>query len=229
MSLELFNIGQGYAVFTESDYETRRHAHYAIEIVYAATGVFSISTRHGEYHQLENVIIPSNLPHRFSCLNATCQLVFLDPLSAAGRYFVRLYQLDTLRDVLVNVPGLIPLYREEKQVLPDMNNTPGMDSRILHCMEMIDARLTGDNIPLAELSAAVCLSEGRLSHLFKGETGISVHQYMLWKKMLLAVRLSREGHSLTACAHYVGFTDSSHFNRVFYRMFGIKPFFALKS
>jgi AraC-like DNA-binding protein len=46
--------------------------------------------------------------------------------------------------------------------------------------------------------------------------------------MLVAAK-SREGLSITECAHFAGFADSSHFNKVFNKMFGIKPFFVLKS
>jgi len=67
-----------------------------------------------------------------------------------------------------------------------------------------------------------------LPGLFKKQLGISVHQCLLWKKIVLAALKSREGYSLTECAHYVGFSDSSHFNKVFYKMFGITPFFVFK-
>jgi AraC-like DNA-binding protein len=59
--------------------------------------------------------------------------------------------------------------------------------------------------------------------------GISVHQCILWKKILLAVQRTREGYSLTEAAHDAGFSDSSHFNKVFNKMFGVNPFFVLKS
>jgi AraC-like DNA-binding protein len=85
-----------------------------------------------------------------------------------------------------------------------------------------------EKLTVSKLSSASFLSESRLAHLFKKQLGISVHQCILWKKILLAVLKSREGYSLTECAHYVGFSDSSHFNKVFYKMFGVNPFFVLK-
>ena len=100
--------------------------------------------------------------------------------------------------------------------------------RISKCIEIISSRATDFKLTVSQLSRASFLSESRLAHLFKKQLGVSVHQCILWKKILLAVLKSREGYSLTECAHYVGFSDSSHFNKVFYKMFGVTPFFVLK-
>lgn len=228
MSIALLDIDKGYALFSKSDYETRKHAHYVIEIIYSTTGTFSVETHHGRYTHLSNAIIPSNLQHRFSSLKATCQLVFLDPLSLPGRYIRQHYQLHLQKDVLCNVPGLERFYNEGVFTVPQVPLEP-LDERIQTCLQTIDAQVASHKITLPQLSETSFLSEGRLSHLFKKQLGISVHQYVLWKRMQLAIMKSREGCSLTACAHHVGFTDSSHFIRVFNKMFGIRPFFALKS
>ncbi|NIG53417.1 AraC family transcriptional regulator [Chitinophaga sp. Cy-1792] len=231
MSIELFNIDQGYAVFSKSDYETRIHSHYAIEVVCCMEGTFSVTTDKGSYTNLTNVIIPSNLRHSFSCLKASCSLLFLDPLSDMGRYFARqLIQAGT-DDIATNVPFPEAFHENGKfnfSALPRERIGNNVDDRIIVCIEMIDRMLTKENITLSALSRAVFLSEGRLSHLFKKETGIAVQQYIRWRKILYAAQQSQLGYSLTECAYHVGFADSSHFNKAFYKMFGIKPFFVLK-
>jgi AraC-like DNA-binding protein len=235
MSIASFNIDKGYAVFSKRDYETRKHAHYAIEIICCTEGSFSVTTNHGNYTNLKNVIIPPNLVHSFSCLNATCNLLFLDPLSDIGRYFGQLYKLSSQKNILMNIPALNLWHKDGDfdiaRILDnrEVSMTEELDVRILHCIQTIDSLIDSHKVTLAKLSEVAFLSEGRLSHLFKKQLGISVHQYILWKKIVSAVLKSREGYSLTTCAHHVGFADSSHFNRVFYRMFGIKPFFVLKS
>ncbi len=233
MPVELFNIDKGYSVFTESNYETAKHAHYAIEIVCCTGGTFNVTTHLSEYANLKSVIIPSNLPHSFSCMNAACNLLFLDPLSDIGMYFLQQYDLASQKDIIVNPPGLNPFHTEGKFNIPLMldsaktNNTGNIDSRISTCIETINSR-TDHKLTVSQLSKVSFLSESRLAHLFKKQLGISVHQCILWKKILLAVLKSREGYSLTECAHYVGFADSSHFNKVFNKMFGVNPFFVLK-
>lgn len=235
MAIEFFDFENVYAVFSKSNYATKRHAHYALEIVCCKEGAFGVTTDHKKYETLQNVIIPPNLPHSFSCIDATCDLLFLDPLSAMGSHFMQRYHLAHRKDVLFNIPESELYYEEGKfdifQLLKHVNQKPfeNLDSRIMNCVRAIESLFSEQNVTLSELSNLSFLSEGRLSHLFKEQLGISVRQYILWKRIILAVSKSREGASLTACAHAVGFVDSSHFSKAFVKMFGIKPFFVLKS
>jgi AraC-like DNA-binding protein len=235
VSIELFNIDKGYAVFSKRDYETSEHAHYAIEMVYCTEGTFSITTGISRHINITSAIVPSNLPHTFSSINAKCNILFLDPLFDIGRYFIHQYHLASQQDIIVDPPALNQFHKKGKFDIPlllEMAETGGagdLDFRIVNCIQAIDSHITDHKITLSQLSKASFLSESRLSHLFRKQLGISVHQCILWKKMFLAVLKSREGYSLTACAHYAGFADSSHFNKAFYKMFGITPFFVLKS
>ncbi len=234
MPVELFDIDKGYAVFTKGSYETMRHSHYAIEIVFATEGLFSITTSHSEYANIESVIIPSNLPHSFNCINATCNLLFLDPLSEIGMYFLQQYDLVSQKNIIVDPTQLNQFHKNGEFDISRMlhnaktNTTRPLDFRISKCIQIISSPVTDLKLSVSQLSKVLFLSESRLAHLFKKQLGISVHQCILWKKILLAVLKSREGFSLTECAHYVGFSDSSHFNKVFYKMFGVTPFFVLK-
>ena len=233
MPIELFNIDKGYSVFSHGHYETEKHTHYAIEVVCCTEGSFDITTHLSEYTNIQSVIIPSNIPHRFSCLHATCNLLFLDPLSDPGLYFLQKYHLASQKSIIINPPGLNPFHKNGQFNLPlildnaKTNHAPDIDPRISTCIETINGH-SDHKLTVSQLSKASFLSESRLAHVFKKQLGISIHQCILWKKILLAVLKSREGYSLTECAHYVGFSDSSHFNKVFYKMFGVNPFFVLK-
>ena len=235
MSLELFNFNDGYSVYSNSNYKTAKHSHYAIEIVFSTTGLFSITTNLSKYAGLKSVIIPSNIPHRFSCINATCNLLFVDPLSDIGIYFIQQYDLTSRKDIIVNPSDLTRFHQKDKFDISlilkcaKSNHIQSLDYRILNCVRAINSHVTDEKISLSQLSKASFLSESRLAHLFKEQLGISVHQCILWKKIFLAALKSREGYSLTECAHYLGFSDSSHFNKVFYKMFGVNPFFVLKN
>jgi AraC-like DNA-binding protein len=234
VSLEL-NIEKGYAIFSQSDYKTARHAHYAIEIVVCTKGGFSIGTDHLEHSDITSVIIPPNVPHSFSCIGATCNLLFVDPLSAIGRYLIKRYRLTSLNDILIT-PDDLGLIHEKYQFnvqhlvqQSQVNIAEDVDPRILNCINAMDASVADQHLTVTKLAKASFLSESRLAHLFKEQLGISVRQCILWKKIMLVAAKSREGLSITECAHFAGFADSSHFNKVFNKMFGIKPFFVLKS
>ncbi len=232
--VELFNIDKGYSVFSKGNYKTAKHSHYPVEIVFCTAGSFSITTSFAEYANINSAIIPSNHTHSFSCINAACNLLFLDPLSDIGAYFLQQYNLASQKDIIINPPTLNQFHNKGEFNIALMldkakvNGTGNFDFRISKCIETINLLGAEQNLTIAQLSKASFLSESRLAHLFKKQLGISVHQCILWKKILLAVLKSREGYSLTQCAHYVGFSDSSHFHKVFYKMFGVNPFFVLK-
>ncbi len=234
MSIELFNIEKGYAVFSKGNYETAKHSHYAIEIVFCTAGSFNITTNLSENTNIKSVIIPSNLVHSFSCVNAACNLLFLDPLTDIGTYFLQQYDLPSQKNIIINPSALNQFHKKREFDISLMlnkakaNSSKYVDFRIAKCIETMNTFITDEKLTISQLSEASFLSESRLAHLFKKQLGISVHQCILWKKILLAVSKSREGYSLTECAHYVGFSDSSHFNKVFYKMFGVNPFFVLK-
>lgn len=234
MSVELFNFYDGYSVYSNSNYKTAKHSHYAIEIVFSTAGSFSIKTNTSKYTDLKSVIIPSNLPHSFSCIKAKCNLLFIDPLSDIGIYFIQNYDLTSRKDIIVNPTNLARFHQKDKfdisLILKCAKSDHGkaLDYRIMNCVQAINSHVTDEKITLSELAKVSFLSESRLAHLFKEQLGISVHQCILWKKIFLAALKSREGYSLTECAHYLGFSDSAHFNKVFYKMFGVNPFFVLR-
>jgi AraC-like DNA-binding protein len=98
----------------------------------------------------------------------------------------------------------------------------GLDSRVASvCRHM---RACEGNYPTAaEMAQHVDLSEPRLQHLFKDETGVSMGVFRTVLRMRRAAAIIAEGASLTDAAHGAGFSDSAHFSRRFRKMFGVKP------
>lgn len=86
-------------------------------------------------------------------------------------------------------------------------------------------RRLGDDpdVPVEVLAAAVGLSYDRLSHLFSDNLGLSIRTYSLSLRIHAASRMNRSGRTLTEIAHQAGFTDSSHFSRVYQRAYGGSP------
>jgi AraC-like DNA-binding protein len=229
MQVHSIDIVNGVATFSQSDYRLKRHAHFPIEVVFSLSGQLTIETDRTPYHNIQSALIDSHVPHTFSCLNGQCQLYFIDPTSAAGRHLRQHYLDEGKKQVLID--GLDAAHFPETHIHPfltDRSGLTGMDSRIARCVEWINANYCGDRIHLAKLSEIVFLSESRLAHLFRQQVGISIRQYILWKKVELAVARALEGCSLTDCAYTAGFADSSHFIKTFQKMFGIYPSFALK-
>lgn len=222
------DLENGVAAFSQKDYELKRHSHFPFEIVFPLSGHVDIGTRDRLYQDIGSAAVNSNVPHTYKCYKGECQLFFIDPVSVTGRqirniFFNQDQELVSLNDM--SSGEFIHTYLLNKN---SANNTFFFDRRIEECILWINENFASENMNISEIASKIFLSESRLSHLFKLETGISIRQYILWKKIELAVTLALDGESLTQCSYATGFADSSHFIRTFQKMFGIYPSFAIK-
>ena len=86
----------------------------------------------------------------------------------------------------------------------------------------LDAHLA-EPISLDELSQTVFLSKYYLERVFHRETGVSIYQMLLQKRMIHARNLMQEGVPLTSVAQRCGFSEYSGFYRAFRNEYGIPP------
>jgi AraC family transcriptional regulator len=97
------------------------------------------------------------------------------------------------------------------------------DRRILAVQALIAERYT-EQMTLAELGSAVGLSPFWLAHLFRAETGGSLHRHRLGLRLrAAATRLADGERELTNLALDLGFADHAHFTGSFRRFFGVPP------
>lgn len=233
ITIDDLRLGKGYHRFLKGNYCTKSHRHYAIEVAIAKHGQFSIEFPEGIVSGLKAAIIPSNRSHAFRCLDADCEIWFIDPLSFLGQRLSRQYITTGKQLMLLNSRSVSAFY----QTIDDYENSTSssllspsisIDDRIVNCIDKIDKELDFNALRISQLQESACLSESRLSHLFVKELGISIRQYVLWRRIFRAADQALQGSSLTRAAHTAGFVDSSHFSRVFSQMFGVNPRFALK-
>lgn len=92
----------------------------------------------------------------------------------------------------------------------------------LGCIELINAEIC-TKISIPELSRRLNVSVSTLTQSFKRDMNISVYQYILRKKLILARQRIHEGESATAAAMSCGFNDYSSFYKQYKKMFGTSP------
>ncbi|QPC84311.1 AraC family transcriptional regulator [Phototrophicus methaneseepsis] len=80
-----------------------------------------------------------------------------------------------------------------------------------------------DNITLEDLSSQAGLSPYHLARVFRAETGMAPHQYLINLRVNRARVLLESGLPIVDAATMTGFTDQSHLSRYFKRILGITP------
>jgi AraC-like DNA-binding protein len=77
---------------------------------------------------------------------------------------------------------------------------------------------------IAALAKNAGISEPKLRKLFKQTFGKDVFEYYQFGRMQQAARLLKDNHlTVSEVGYQLGFTNLSHFSRVFEAHFGIKP------
>jgi len=98
---------------------------------------------------------------------------------------------------------------------------PATDERVQKVLSYLE---TSNTIPadiMEELCNEVCLSESRLSHLFKEQMGIALGRYLVLEKMKKGYLHYCNTGNITEAALNAGFDSPSHFAATCKRMFGI--------
>ena len=86
----------------------------------------------------------------------------------------------------------------------------------------LDAHID-EAISLDAVAQAAFLSKYYLERKFKEETGASIYQMLLQKRMIRARNLMREGFPLMQVAMHCGFADYSGFYKAFRSAYGVSP------
>lgn len=88
--------------------------------------------------------------------------------------------------------------------------------------EYIEAHLAG-RFSLEELERATGNCRWQLSRDFRAMFGTSPYRYLTLRRLDLARRLMRNGGAIAEIAYECGFSDQSHFGRVFKQAYGLTP------
>jgi AraC-like DNA-binding protein len=88
--------------------------------------------------------------------------------------------------------------------------------------EYLTAHLS-DTISLDDLAAFAQMPPFRLLRTFRAQFGLPPHAYQNQLRLYRAKRLLSQGHPIAQVAIDTGFTDQSHLNRHFKRIFGVTP------
>ncbi len=89
-------------------------------------------------------------------------------------------------------------------------------------IEIINASLC-ENITVSEIAKKQNVSVSTLTQTFKKDMNISIYQYALRKKLILAQQKIENGETATSAALQCGFNDYSGFYKQYKKHFGVAP------
>ncbi|EIW27601.1 helix-turn-helix transcriptional regulator, partial [Pelosinus fermentans] len=81
----------------------------------------------------------------------------------------------------------------------------------------------GENLSLDHLASFFYTSKYHISHVFKDNMGISLHQYILKKRLQASKNGILSGIPFGELYHQYGFSDYTSFYRAFKKEFGLSP------
>jgi AraC-like DNA-binding protein len=102
----------------------------------------------------------------------------------------------------------------------EYKNLDIMDERISQVIDLLKACNSSEH-SIKMFAKEVCLSESRLSHLFKENTGVSLSSYIVLHKLQKAMIYIFDKMSITDAALLAGFDSPSHFAAVSKRLLGM--------
>lgn len=80
-----------------------------------------------------------------------------------------------------------------------------------------------EDLSLETLAKNFYVSKYHIAHVFKDNIGLSIHQYITKKRLILCQEAISGGMSITDAYHRFGFGDYSSFFRAFKKEYGISP------
>ncbi len=238
-------------VLLKVDYDDPEpHRHWAKHLIFSLGGTFDCHMETQNF-PCEGIVISSNVPHIINSGQSTMLAFLFDETSQVAQKMEQVYLTDrnyalldedtvfALRKIWLN--GMEDSYDVDtmkacypavhKDILtvcglytqaPTATATAiAMDSRIVQVLERVKAmtEIPEDTIP--RLADTLFLSQSRLSHLFKEQTGVSFSSFLVLRKIQIAYQSLLSGDSITDAALNAGFASSSHFATVNKNMFGI--------
>ncbi len=237
----------GQALFLGQGTDTNPHIHHALQIAIGLKDEFKILWN-DQWNSTRFVVIDADVSHQLTGPASGQAILLLEPgtriaenirkkylhnTTAAFPKFEQVYPFvqalgDSALPPLSCKNARTAMTDVIKALVPEQKHIQPKDPRILKILAHLE-NLEEKKISLSGLSHFISLSESRLVHLFKEETGIPIRRYLLWLRLMEALYLILGNASFTRAAHETGFADSAHLSRTFKQMFGIPPNQILKN
>ncbi|WP_207646333.1 helix-turn-helix transcriptional regulator [Cellulosilyticum sp. I15G10I2] len=218
--------------------DTDHHSHAMLQISVSFYKAFKVRITEREI-MCKGIIIKSNESHIFYSNQDTQIILLIDASSVIAEQIMEKYlkgqayyimdekTIDLVRDLLyqyypiVEKKAYLEFFLKFLQTINiDIQKDMSMDERIVSLIRQIKNCL-GTKHSMDDMAKNYFLSQSRLSHLFKKETGMRLSSYIVLHKLQKAMFYILNGKSITEAALEAGFDSPSHFAAVCKKTLGM--------
>ena len=225
-------LDAGTILFVGPGGAAERHAHHAVQLVWALDGEFAVTFDAPVRRRA--TVIPADVEHAFDSTGRRVAILFVEPHGARGAALDRRARTE-LGAELVDALAEVPFPRLDLSIedaagwCRDVFGTLGAEEQTSplsavsrRAVAYVESAIDGKP-QLVEAARRAGVSPTRLTHVFTREVGIPFRRFVLWTRIKQAVASTQAGLDLTQAAVDAGFSDSAHLSRTFRAMFGLSP------
>ena len=227
---QIYELQNHILIHTEN-WEPAEHCHMAAHVIVSVKDKMKV-TIDGSEHWCQGIMIPSGVLHKIETYGNPVLVFLYDSTTNVAKHIQKVRDMDA-----ENCGNIISLYEKfgtsnsktayskmERCILEQVGleglNGSITDDRIIAAMKYI--RENGNsNLTCKAVADAVFLSEGRFSHLFREQVGMTFASYVIYQRILHAYADVIHGKTVTEAAIEAGFSSSAHFADVNRRVFGM--------
>lgn len=118
--------------------------------------------------------------------------------------------------------GLLTILSELSKAKGDFFYTKKTKPLVSDCIKYIENNLSND-LSVQTISESLSYSPSTLSHSFKREMGVSIHSYIVQKRLIFARNLLLQNRTPTEVCSLLGYSNYSSFYKAYLKMFGTTP------
>jgi AraC-like DNA-binding protein len=204
----------------------QRHSHFAKHLIFSQGGAFDCIVNNDRF-QCTGVCIDSSAEHTIQNERGSIFVMLVEETSELSQILYNLY----LRgrpyavikgDILGDIQDIHEADTKMLEVCaPDVRTASKYDGWIADVLREIESSESIDDDMVERLCSVACLSQSRLSHLFRKQVRISLASYLVIAKMKKVLIYLMNGENITEASIHAGFSSSSHYAATCKRMFGI--------
>ena len=208
------------------------HRHNAAHIMISLDGKIDIMAN-GERKQCRGIAIPSGVAHTANTDKNRLLIFLFDNTTTIAKQIKNLAILsEEVVDEIVKAYYYFEngdksnfCYREfiecvYKCVNLSVVENIVIDNRIKSAMAYIQLNIQ-EPITCSDVANYIFLSEGRFSHLFKEQLGMTFSAYLIYQRIMKTYTEIINGKSITDASIEAGFSSSTHFAETNKRIFGL--------